>query len=90
MFTQRCGAGRLSGGVILTTFNDDRAVYSALRAGASGFILKSAARRELVAAIRALSEGAGWLDRRSSRASSWSISRPSLTPCSPRSMTSRV
>ena len=35
--------------VILTTFNDDAHVYAALRAGASGFLLKEMSGDELVA-----------------------------------------
>jgi DNA-binding NarL/FixJ family response regulator len=48
--------------LILTTFHEDAAVYDALRAGASGFILKSAAPGNLVAAVRALADGHAWLD----------------------------
>ena len=43
--------------VILTTFDLDEYVYQALRAGASGFLLKSARPHELVAAVRAAAAG---------------------------------
>ena len=38
--------------IVLTTFELDEYVYEALRAGASGFLLKDAAARRLVQAIR--------------------------------------
>jgi DNA-binding NarL/FixJ family response regulator len=47
--------------LILTTYHADEAVYAALRAGASGFLLKDAAPTELVSAIRALAGGEAWL-----------------------------
>lgn len=43
--------------LVLTTFDDDESVYAALRAGASGFLLKDIAPRELVAAIRVIAKG---------------------------------
>ena len=43
--------------VILTTFDVDEHVYEALRAGASGFLLKDAPARELVHAIRVVCAG---------------------------------
>ena len=43
--------------VILTTFDDDEYVYGALRAGASGFLLKSADGDTLVNAVRVVAGG---------------------------------
>ena len=43
--------------IILTTFDLDEYVYAALRAGASGFLLKDAQPSELLAAIRAVASG---------------------------------
>jgi DNA-binding NarL/FixJ family response regulator len=48
--------------VVLTTFDIDSYVYQALRAGASGFLLKNASAEELVHAIRVVASGAGLLD----------------------------
>lgn len=48
--------------IILTTYHVDEDVYAALRAGASGFVLKDAAPDELVAAIRKVAAGGAWLD----------------------------
>ena len=43
--------------LVLTTFDLDEYVFSALRAGASGFLLKDAEPEELLAAIRAIDSG---------------------------------
>nr|WP_202555300.1 response regulator transcription factor [Streptomyces sp. SID4950] len=43
--------------LVVTTFNLDAYVYEALRAGASGFLLKDAPPRELVAGIRTVAAG---------------------------------
>jgi DNA-binding NarL/FixJ family response regulator len=43
--------------IILTTYNGDAQVLSALRSGAQGYLLKSTLRRELLDAIRAVHKG---------------------------------
>jgi DNA-binding NarL/FixJ family response regulator len=43
--------------LMLTTFNLDEYVYHALKAGASGFLLKDASRERLTSAVRAVSVG---------------------------------
>jgi DNA-binding NarL/FixJ family response regulator len=43
--------------LVLTTFDLDEVVYDALRAGASGFLLKDAPEERLVTAIRVVAEG---------------------------------
>jgi DNA-binding NarL/FixJ family response regulator len=43
--------------IVLTTFDLDEYVYDALRAGASGFLLKDAPEEQLVAAIRVAADG---------------------------------
>jgi DNA-binding NarL/FixJ family response regulator len=51
---------RLAGGpkiLILTTFDLDDYVYEALRAGASGFLLKDAPAADLIAAVRVVAAG---------------------------------
>ena len=42
---------------MLTTFDLDEYVFDALRAGASGFLLKDATEEELVAAVRVVAAG---------------------------------
>jgi DNA-binding NarL/FixJ family response regulator len=43
--------------IMLTTFDLDEYVYEALRAGASGFLLKDSPRGDLIAAVRAAAAG---------------------------------
>ncbi|MGW4033493.1 response regulator [Streptomyces sp. NPDC004838] len=43
--------------VVVTTFENDSYVYDALRAGASGFLLKRSAAEELVQAVRLVARG---------------------------------
>ncbi len=56
--TRRLVAERVATRVlVLTTFDLDEYVFEALRAGASGFLLKDATAEDLVAAIRVLARG---------------------------------
>jgi DNA-binding NarL/FixJ family response regulator len=50
-------AGSASRVIILTTFDLDEYAYAALRAGASGFLLKDAPPADLLSAIRAVASG---------------------------------
>jgi DNA-binding NarL/FixJ family response regulator len=51
------GSGSPSRVLVLTTFNLDEYVYAALRAGASGFLLKDAQPEDLVGGVRAVAAG---------------------------------
>ncbi|MDH6243814.1 response regulator transcription factor [Mycobacterium sp. OTB74] len=46
----------------LTTFDDDELLSGALRAGASGFILKDSPAEELIRAVQAVARGEAYLD----------------------------
>lgn len=59
--TERITAGGLAKVLILTTFDVDEYVFRTLRAGASGFVLKSTSGRALVEAVRAVAAGDGVL-----------------------------
>jgi DNA-binding NarL/FixJ family response regulator len=48
--------------LVLTTFDDDEALAGALRAGASGFLLKGIPADDLQRAVRTVAEGGAWLD----------------------------
>jgi DNA-binding NarL/FixJ family response regulator len=48
--------------VVLTTFDTDEYVYGALRAGASGFLLKDAPPEQIFAAVRVVAAGEALID----------------------------
>jgi DNA-binding NarL/FixJ family response regulator len=48
--------------LVLTTFDDDEILAAALRAGASGFLLKGAPAGDLQRAVQTVAEGGAWLD----------------------------
>jgi DNA-binding NarL/FixJ family response regulator len=48
--------------LVLTTFDDDEVLAAALRAGASGFLLKGVPADDLQRAVRTVAEGGAWLD----------------------------
>jgi DNA-binding NarL/FixJ family response regulator len=58
--TRRISADPALGGVkvvVLTTFDDDESVFGALRAGASGFLVKDVEPEELLQAVRVVARG---------------------------------
>ncbi|GLX06007.1 response regulator transcription factor [Microbispora sp. NBRC 16548] len=63
LITAGCGAQVL----VLTTFDDDEYVYGALRAGASGFLVKDMALDDILAAIRVVAAGEALIDPRVTR-----------------------
>src|SRR5882762_7237926 len=53
--------------IVLTTFDLDEYVFGALRAGASGFLLKGVEPTELVSAVRTVADGAALLEPSATR-----------------------
>ena len=80
--TRRITADPQTSGVrvlVLTTFDVDEYVFAALRAGASGFLLKDATPEELLAAIRVVASGEALLAPTATRhLVDAFVSRPSL------------
>lgn len=58
----RDDADDLTAVLILTTFDHDAALYGALRAGASGFMLKQSAPTHLPEVVRHIATGDSWID----------------------------
>ncbi|WP_299449815.1 response regulator transcription factor [uncultured Serinicoccus sp.] len=48
--------------LVLTTFDHDDALYGALRAGASGYMLKEAVPTRIGDAVRRVADGGSWID----------------------------
>jgi DNA-binding NarL/FixJ family response regulator len=48
--------------LVLTTFDDDETLSAALRAGATGFVLKDAPGEEVIRSVRVVADGGAWLD----------------------------
>ncbi|WBO61526.1 response regulator [Streptomyces camelliae] len=72
--------------LVVTTFNVDEYVYEALRAGASGFLLKDAPPPELINAVRVVARGDSLLAPAVTRTLIGRFAervRPSATPASP-------
>jgi DNA-binding NarL/FixJ family response regulator len=71
--------------LILTTFGLDTYVYDALRAGASGFMLKDAPPEEIVAAVRIVASGEALLAPAITRAviEEFARQRPTAAPAVP-------
>jgi DNA-binding NarL/FixJ family response regulator len=57
--TRRIAAEKLADVLVLTTFDLDEYVFGTLRAGAAGFLLKSAEAAELIEAVRTVARGEG-------------------------------
>jgi DNA-binding NarL/FixJ family response regulator len=74
--------------IVLTTFEEDAEVFSALRAGAAGFLLKAAPSEKLCEAIRLAARGETWLQP--SVAAKLVAEFGRLSPRPPASQTSRL
>jgi DNA-binding NarL/FixJ family response regulator len=73
--------------LILTTFGLDTYVYDALRAGASGFMLKDAPPEEIAGAVRIVASGEALLAPAITRAVIEEFARQSPAPASPQPIT---
>jgi DNA-binding NarL/FixJ family response regulator len=75
--------------IALTTFDDDETVYSALRAGASGFLVKDVEPEELLRAVRVVARGDALLSPSVTRAvisAFTAAGRPAAPPRAPKSV----
>ncbi len=74
--------------ILLTTFDLDEYVYAALRAGASGFLLKDVSPEQLVASIRLIVAGDAILAPSITRRLVERFARPSTPPAPPAGLAS--
>jgi DNA-binding NarL/FixJ family response regulator len=83
--TRRLGQAGIDARVlVLTTFDLDEYVYAAVRAGASGFLLKDAPRDQLVTAVRTVARGEALLAPAiTQRLIERFIARPTPAPAAP-------
>ena len=85
---QTVGAQPSTRVLILTTFGLDNYVFDALRAGASGFMLKDAAPEEILAAVRIVANGEALLAPAVTRTviEEFARQRPAAAPALPRAV----
>ncbi|MEU3114871.1 response regulator transcription factor [Micromonospora chalcea] len=70
--------------LILTTFDRDDYLFAALRAGASGFLLKNGTPEDLVEAVRVVARGEGLIAPALTRRVISTFARPGAVPPDPR------
>lgn len=75
--------------LVLTSFAEDDKVFAAIKAGASGYLLKDAAPQDLLQAVRQVYRGESWLHPSIARKLIREISNPSDLPPSPDPLTER-
>ena len=75
--------------LILTSFNEDEQVFAAIKAGAIGYMLKDSSPRELIRAIREVSEGKSSLHPEIALKVIQEINRPSRMPLTEEPLTER-
>jgi DNA-binding NarL/FixJ family response regulator len=73
--------------LVLTTYDDDEWVFDAIRAGASGYLLKDTPRDHLLAAIRGTVEGATYVDPQVAGKLFRQLGQPGSAPAAPTALT---
>lgn len=66
--------------IILTTYDGDEEIYSAIRAGAKSYILKDASRKDVFACIRSVAKGQSWMPHDISLKLAQRVGSDQLTP----------